>query len=232
MKTSTTLFDSIVIFISHENVLVVLMSLRVNDYISSGLDKDLIDPDGGVNAEKKKAELGLLSKNKDNVPLELKQFPDKGFEVGLSRIPTIGYSQIWKYLIEDVELKRQLSVEKPIVKGYNFYRSGKVLGLYSQQINGVQCIKSQVMPSYVKTGAAYTVKIIVEANGNILKAHCPCPAGADGRCNHLATTLLPLRISKVGLLTETQLKMFLVPPNHVSGVFHQSDAQSQLQFKK
>ena len=96
----------------------------MNDYISSGLDKDLVDPDGGVNAEKKKAELGLLSKKKDNVPLELKQFPDKGFEVGLSRIPTIGYSQIWKYLIEDVELKRQLSVEKPIVKGYNFYRSG------------------------------------------------------------------------------------------------------------
>ena len=65
--------------------------------------------------------------------------------MGLSRIPTIGYSQIWKYLIEDDELKRQLSVEKPIVKGYNFYRSGKVLGLYSQQINGVHCIKSQVM---------------------------------------------------------------------------------------
>ena len=56
------------IFISYENVLVVLMShsyFRVNDYISSGLNKDLVDPDGGVNAEKKKAELGFLSKNKD-----------------------------------------------------------------------------------------------------------------------------------------------------------------------
>ena len=48
------------------------------------------------------------------------------------------------------------------------------------------------MPSYAKTGAAYTVKIIVEANGNILKAHCPCPAGADGRCNHLAATLFAI----------------------------------------
>ena len=103
------------------------------------------------------------------MPLELKQFPDKGFEVGLSRIPTIGRSQIWKYLIEDVQLKGQLSVEKPIVKGYNFYRSGKGLGLYSQQINGVHCIKGRVMPSYAKTGAAYTVKITVEANGNILR---------------------------------------------------------------
>ena len=79
--------------------------------------------------------------------------------MGLSRIPTIRNSQIWKYLIQDVELKRQLSVEKPIVKGYNFYRSGKVLGLYSQLINGVHCVKSQVMPSYAITGAAYTVKM-------------------------------------------------------------------------
>lgn len=88
------------------------------------------------------------------------------------------------------------------------------------------------MPSYAKTGAAYTVKIIVEANGNILKAHCPCPAGADGRCNHLAATLFATEDKQGGLLTETQLKMFLVPPNHVSGVFHQSAAQSQLQFEK
>ena len=206
----------------------------MNDYISSGLDKDLVDPDGGVNAEKKKAELGLLSKNKDNVPLELKQFPDKGFEVGLSRIPTIGYSQIWKYLIEDLELKRQLSVEKPIVKGYNFYRSGKVLGLYSQQINGVHCIKSQVMPSYAKTGAAYTVKIIVEANGNILKAHCPCPAGADGRCNHLAATLFAIE-DKQGRPAErdtTEDVPCTSKPCKWSVLFHQSDAQSQLQFEK
>ena len=174
----------------------------MNDYISSGIDKDLVDPDGGANAEKKKAELGLLSKNKDNVPLALKQFPDKGFAVGLSRIPTIGYSQIWKYLIEDVELKRQLSVEKPIVKGYNFYRSGKVLGLYSQQINGVHCIKSQVMPSYAKTGAAYTVKIIVEANGNILKL-CECAKFRDTfytRCN-----MKVIIIKLIGIIVFNQL---------------------------
>ena len=93
----------------------------MNDAISIGLDKDLVDPDVGVNAEKKKAELGLLSKNKDSVPLELKQFPDKGFEVGLSRIPPIGYSQIWKYLIEDVKLIRgSFQWRNPLLKGTIF----------------------------------------------------------------------------------------------------------------
>lgn len=42
--------------------------------------------------------------------------PQDGFEVGISCVPKIGYSQMWKYLIEEVEFKKQLSVEKPIVK--------------------------------------------------------------------------------------------------------------------
>lgn len=75
VKKFIIFFDIIVIFILYENVLVVLMFywyFRVNDYISSGIDKDLVDFDGGVNAEKKKVELGLFLKNKDNVFLVLK----------------------------------------------------------------------------------------------------------------------------------------------------------------
>ena len=47
------------------------------------------------------------------------QFPADGFQVGISCVPRIGYNHIWKYLIEDVEFK----------KGYNFFKSGKVLRL-------------------------------------------------------------------------------------------------------
>ena len=45
------------------------------------------------------------------------EFPADGFQVGISCVPRIGCNHIWKYLIEDVEFKKQLSVEKPIVKG-------------------------------------------------------------------------------------------------------------------
>ena len=63
--------------------------------------------------------------------------PRDGFEVGISCVAKIGYSQMWKYLIEEVEFKKQLSVEKPIVKRYNFFKSGKVLGLFSKTENGL-----------------------------------------------------------------------------------------------
>ena len=169
---------------------VFLLSARVNDYVTSGLAGNIVDPDGGVNLQKKKLSLGL---DKEVVPLPDEHFPDSGFQVGISAgIPQIGYSQIWKYLIEDVELKKQLSVEKPIVKGYNFYKSGKVLGVYSKAENNMFYLKSQVMPSYSKTGPVYVVKFIVRANSSISKAYCPCPAGIDGRCNHLAATLFAI----------------------------------------
>ena len=33
------------------------------------------------------------------------------------------------------------------------------------------------------------MKMIIKANSHIYKAYYPCPAGVDGRCNHLAATL-------------------------------------------
>lgn len=162
---------------------------RVNDYINSGLEKNLVDPDGGLNIKKKRLKLGLEREVESVINVE---FPSEGFQVGVSCLPKIGYSQIWKYLIEEVEFKKQLSVEKPIVKGYNFFKSGKVLGLYSKTDNGVFYVKSQVMPSYSTSGPVYAVKVILSGSAEIKKAYCPCPAGSDGRCNHLAATLFAI----------------------------------------
>ena len=161
---------------------------RVNNYIENDLADDVIDPDGGVNTERKRARLGL-PREED----AFKSFPTEGFEVGVARLPAVGYSQIFKFLIEDVEVRQQLSVEKPIVKGYNFFKSGKVKSVYVKVENGAIYIKSQVIPSYAKYGALYTVKIIMDMNSNnIVRAYCPCPAGVDGRCNHLAGTLFAI----------------------------------------
>ena len=119
-------------------------------------------------------------------------FPQDGFEVGISSVPNVGFGEIWKYLMEEVEFKKQLSVEKLIVKGYNFFKSGKVLGLYSKTENSLFYVKSQELPSYSKTGPTHTVKVIIRANCKIQKAFCQCLAGNDGRCNHLAATLFAM----------------------------------------
>lgn len=94
--------------------------------------------------------------------------------------------------MEEVEFKKQLSVQKRIVKGYNFFQSGKVLGLYSKTENGLFYVKSQVF--IFKDWADVYCKShnTCRANSEIEKAFCPCPAGNDGCCNHLAATLFAL----------------------------------------
>ena len=99
-------------------------------------------------------------------------------------------------MIDDAELKKQLSVEKPIIKGYNFYKSGKVQGIYTKQQEELFYIKSQVKSSYDKQDDKhkniYTVKIIMDTNSQVQQAVCPCPSGNDGRCNHPAATLFAM----------------------------------------
>lgn len=147
-----------------------------------------MDPDGGVNLAKKKQKLGAVNE----VDPELNEkFPSSGFQCGISELPRIAFGHIWKYLIEDVELRKKLSTEKPIMKGYNFYKSGHVRQIFSKK-EGDKCfVKSQVLPS-MKKGKVYTVKAVLQSNGDIAKAVCGCPAGVDGRCNHLAATMFAI----------------------------------------
>ena len=65
------------------------------------------------------------------------QFPADGFQVRISTINPHWLQSDMEVLNRDVEFNKQLSVEKPIVKGYNFFKSGKVLGLYSKSENGL-----------------------------------------------------------------------------------------------
>ena len=58
--------------------------------------------------QKKRLKLGLIQEVNPTCNAE---FPADGFQVGISCVPRIGYNHIWKYLIEYVEFKKQLSVE-------------------------------------------------------------------------------------------------------------------------
>ena len=44
----------------------------------------------------------------------------------------------------------------------------------------------------MKKSSAYLCRIVIRSNGLVQKACCGCPAGVDGRCNHVAATLFAL----------------------------------------
>lgn len=152
---------------------------RVKHYIDYGLDKKYLrDPDGGVNLMKKKASLGLVDQTE---PKLSESFPKEGYTSDLSALPKVSFGTIWRYMIDAVDSKKQLSTAKPLVKGFNFYKSGNVLGIYMLKANGKTYIKSQVMPS-MKKNMVYQCNIVLSSIGGVVKAYCGCPAGVDGRC--------------------------------------------------
>ena len=94
-------------------------------------------------------------------------------------------------MIETRDAKKQLSMAKPLVKGFNFFKLRHVLSIKCQKLNDHFYVKSQVLPS-MKKSKAYSCFIVMDALGQVVKAHDGCPAGIDGHCNHVAATLFAL----------------------------------------
>ena len=69
----------------------------------------LRDPDGGVNELKKAAQLGLLENAEPESDLGV-SFPKHGFSSDLTNIPQITFGTIWSYMIDRVEMKKQLII--------------------------------------------------------------------------------------------------------------------------
>ena len=165
--------------------------IRVKDYINSGLAaKNLRDPDGGIHLARKKAQLGILEVVEPDVKT---RFPNEGFSENLEGLPEVNFKTIWTYMVACLDAKKQLSTAKLLVKAYNFYKSGHVLNVKSCEKDHRAFVKSQGLPSMKKT-TAYTCYIILRRQGLVQRAFCGCPAGVDGRCNHVAATLFAMEV--------------------------------------
>ena len=60
--------------------------VHVNDYVTSIFASNILDPDGGVYLQRKRISLGL---DEEIVPFTDENFPDSGFQVGISGIPQL-----------------------------------------------------------------------------------------------------------------------------------------------
>lgn len=57
----------------------------------------------------------------------------------------------------------------------------------------------------MKKTAAYSCFIVLTRQGFVFRSNCGCPAGIDGRCNHIAATLFALEVfCKTRTLIESQ----------------------------
>ena len=165
------------------------MHARYKDYVSGGLHlKKLRDPDGGVHLARKKVLMGIADEIN---PAITDLFPKDGYHDDLSNVPDVNFGTVWKYMIESSNAKRQLSTAKPLVKGFNFFKSGNVVKVSVCSRDNKSFVKSQVLPS-MKKSSVYNCYAMLLQNWHVKQAYWGCPAGVDGRCNHIAATLFAL----------------------------------------
>ena len=101
----------------------------------------------------KKAQLGVLEVEE---PQLSESFPKEGYKPELKHLPKISFGTVWRFIIEGVESKKQLSAGKPLVKEFNFFKTRHVLYIGQLHKNGKDFVKSQVLPS-MKRDKIYVV---------------------------------------------------------------------------
>ena len=120
-------------------------------------------------------------------PIFPDEFPGEGYNDDLSDVPVVDYTMIWKFMVQNVSGKGT-STAKPLVKGYNFFKSGHVVELAKHLSEDGSChLRGKILPS-IKKSTSYTAFITLR-DGKILRATCGCPAGIEGHCNHVSSVL-------------------------------------------
>ena len=170
--------------------------------------------------KRKQAEAGVLPQCKPEIE---SSFPKNGYSTNLSTCPKVTFGTIWRYMIDRVSTKKQIATAKPLVKGYNFFMSNHVLAMFHCKANGKHYIKSQVLPS-MKKSTVYACFLVLSLSTHVVQSKCGCPAGVDGRCNHVAATLFALEsLHKKGPQLHRKQQpqvMCLVHPSLAAGLFH------------
>ena len=170
---------------------------RVKELQSNGMSKFVFDPDRDTT-------MRILQEHmQKNKTIGEPQIAD--WTPSLDVLPqSYSYLSIVEYLI-----KRQVAIidakgetlsapimlptaDKPLVKGHNFFASGNVGEV---MLNRVACgaihIRCDVLASM--RDIRYDVKCVIDGESSLVHhASCQCPAGAGGKCNHVAAVLFAM----------------------------------------
>ena len=161
---------------------------RVKDYIQSGMNKHIVDPDKGENMEVKRRRLGIVPGSGVLPPRA-----QKGEWIsGLTGVPHLNYSQVYAYLVTSKAITpdgAEIGALKAM-KTVKYFKEGYVKNLKMLSQPHHWYISSETKASMKQVH--YHVEICLNsATADVLAAQCSCPAGEwpSAACSHVAATL-------------------------------------------
>ncbi len=182
---------------------------RVEDYISSGLDSKIVDPDGAIHENRLRAQ---KAKEKNTTPVLPSSLPSEGWTSSLQQLPPFNYGCLYAHLVTGLQVTGasgscQAGAMKHKEAGYRLFKDNHVMMVRFNPANDNFCIfHAYVKPSFKNTGKYSTIVALAKSSGHVAGAKCNCKAGGGGCCKHVAALLY-------NILDYTELGLNEIPPD-------------------
>ena len=183
---------------------VVSLSYRVQEYIASGRDQLIVDPDPNKIYTKRKArECSILlpdssSQNKASAGVK---YPSTGWGKALEKLPLFTKAEMKKHIENSGKKMGSVehhSVPTSLKRAKTFLQDEYLKDIEANDDEHYFYFKCKCYHSYKKHDAPHTIQVaLCIISGQVMDATCTCAAGKVGYCNH--TLALMLKICKYSL---------------------------------
>ena len=164
----------------------------MQQYITSGHDKDIVDPTADKVYLK---QVGLQVSDttgagalEDNDPIP---FPSSGWGKSLHNLPQVSKATIDQHVAKSG--KKKVSVPTGQRRAKQFLQENYLHEIETNSNDLYFFVKAKCFRSYKKNEQPHNLKIVLHKDaGNVSYASCTCVAGLCGFCNHILAVLMKL----------------------------------------
>lgn len=166
----------------------------VKDYIKTGLDKKVTDPDGGIHYRRLRAQKEKVNTSgKQHQANCCVEWPKEGWSLSLVNLPEFQHCYMFSYLSALKEGQKQRAF-KSKREGYAMFKASHVQDVkYNFSSHKEFCFfETKVKAASMMRNKTYRTKVRLKKNtAEVDGAYCNCKAGANGYCKHVgAHTIL------------------------------------------
>ena len=174
---------------------------RVEDYVNSGKDKNIVDPDpNGLYTKRKQQRDGLSNKEPTTDPatssdqVDIVNYPESGWGTSLSKLPLFTRAEMDKHITKsgkNIGNKDHHSVPTTLRKAKTFLEDEYLHDIMATSDKKCFYFKAKCCHSYRKNDPPHQLNLaLCILGGDVLESSCTCVAGKVGFCNHISALML------------------------------------------
>jgi len=183
----------------------------VKDYQKAGLDKKIVDPDGGIHLQRLRLEREIRSQQTSSSRSKRVEWPSEGWTLSLENMPNFQHCYLFAHLAGEMDCnssKVRRGAFKSKREGYALYKAGHVQKVqFNHTSDEEYCFFDSRVKASMTRNKLYRTKVCLsKQTAQVKSANCNCKAGANGLCKHVGALLYKL-------LDFTESEVDKIPPD-------------------